>query len=386
LLGDWGGVRGALRDRGLTFDVFSTNFFADVANGGLTEQAKFRGRTDYLVNVNGEKAGLWKGSFIDLHAETIYGDSINNATGAFMPSSIGELLPTPKDSTTALTAVKVTQALSERLMVFGGKLNLADGFNQPFAGDALGRNGFWNGGMVLPPVLVRTVPYSTFGAGFAYLRGAEPVFTFLVLDTNNTPTRSGFDTFFNNGVVFVPSVNVPTKFFGLPGHQGLTAAFSTGRYAIIDRAAFINAIVFGQPVPQKSGSWALNYAFDQALHVDPADPKRSWGVFGNLGLADENPSPFRWSANVGVGGSSPLPGRKLDTFGVGYYYLGLNNALQNVAPRLFPLRDHEQGVELFYNCAVTPWCHLTPDMQVVIPSQKRADSVLFFGIRAKIDF
>lgn len=87
----------------------------------------------------------------------------------------------------------------------------------------------------------------------------------------------------------------------------------------------------------------MNYGFDQALYVSPDDPKRSWGVFGNAGLADRNPSPFRWMANIGIGGSSPFECRKLDSFGIGYYYLALTNALQNIAPRVLPFRDHEQG-------------------------------------------
>jgi porin len=108
-------------------------------------------------------------------------------------------------------------------------------------------------------------------------------------------------------------------------------------------------------------------------------------VFGNLGIADENPSPFRWAANIGVGGASPLRCRKLDTFGVGSFYVGLNDSLRTFAPRLVPL-DDEQGVELFYNIGLTPWCHVTPDLQVVIPARERVDTAVVFGVRAKVDF
>ncbi|VTR91231.1 carbohydrate-selective porin : Carbohydrate-selective porin OprB OS=Pedosphaera parvula (strain Ellin514) GN=Cflav_PD0649 PE=4 SV=1: OprB [Gemmata massiliana] len=385
LLGGWFGARERLRDHGVTLDIHSTNIISDLANGGLRESFQQRGRIDYLMHVDGEKAGLWKGSFIDLHAEMAYGTAISGYTGALEPANIAQILPTPNGYVGALTGVKFTQALSERFITFFGKINTAEAFNQPFTGGALGVDGFMNGGLTIPAVLVRTIPYSTYGAGFAYLKGTDPVFSFSLFDANNTPTRDGFDTFFDNGVVFVPQINIPTKFFGLPGHQGITGSYSTKRYGIIDRTAFINPIL-GLTAPTKSGSWALTYNFDQTLYAAPDNLKRSWGTFGNLGLADQNPSPFRWFANIGFGGSSPIASRKLDTFGVGYYYLGLNNALQNLAPRLLPFRDHEQGVELFYNCAVTPWCHLTPDVQFVIPAQKRADALTVFGLRAKIDF
>ena len=32
----------------------------------------------------------------------------------------------------------------------------------------------------------------------------------------------------------------------------------------------------------------------------------------------------------GIGGSSPIPGRKLDTFGIAYYYLGFSDDFKNV--------------------------------------------------------
>jgi porin len=43
-------------------------------------------------------------------------------------------------------------------------------------------------------------------------------------------------------------------------------------------------------------------------------------------------------------------------------------------------------VELYYNVAVTPWCQITPDLQVISPFRDRVDSSLTFGLRAKIDF
>ena len=385
MLGDWCGIRSQLREHGLTFDIYSTNFYTGVANGGLQETFKYRGRADYLLHVDGEKAGLWKGSFIDLHGESVFGDSINKYTGSLLPVSLAQVLPAGSQSVTALTGVKFTQALSESFIVFGGKINTLDNFNQPFTGGARGVDGFLNTGFLFNPVFARTIPYSTFGGGFAYLVDLQPVVSFSVFDANNTPTTTGFPSFFNNGAVYVPQINIPTNFFGLPGHQGITATFSTKRYSEIDRSTFTNPIVFGVAPQTKSNSWSMAYNFDQTIYAAPDDPKRSWGAFGNLGLADQNPSPFRWFANIGVGGSSPLPCRKLDSFGIGYYYLGVNTSLKNLAPQRLPIRD-EQAIEAFYNVGVTPWFHVTPDLQVVLPGQTRASSALILGLRAKIDF
>ena len=185
--------------------------------------------------------------------------------------------------------------------------------------------------------------------------------------------------------MLLPQINIPTKFFGLPGHQGILGTWSSKRYLNTDRTAFLNVIQGGAPVStlRRDGAWSLAYMFDQALVVSPCDPKRMWGVFGNAGIADTNPSPVRWFANLGVGGSA-LRGRPLDTFGLGYYYMGLNSSFKNLIPGV-PLRD-EHGMEAFYNFAVTPWCRITPDVQFILPAQDRAQHMWFFGLRAKLDF
>jgi porin len=388
LTGDWWGARSAMRDHGLTWELYSTQFAQGVSSGGLTRGLTYDGRADYLLHVDGHKFGLWQGLFIDLHGETNYGQSANGFTGALMPVNTAALFPTPNPPVTALTGVKVTQALSESFLVFAGKINTLDGFDQPFTGGAKGVNGFMNAAMLVPIVALRTVPYSTLGGGFAVLKDLQPVASVMVLDPNNTPTVSGFDTLFDRGVVVLGMLNLPTKLLDRPGHQGVGFTYSNSKYTdLSDLPFYVADRLRGEfpPLPQETGSWSLFYMFDQAVWVDPCDPKRSFGFFGNLGLADGDPSPVRWAANIGLGGASPLRTRKLDTFGVGYYYVGASDSLKNLAPRLLPLRD-EQGVEAFYNVGITPWCHVTSDIQVVTPTRDRVTASFAYAMRLKIDF
>jgi porin len=81
---------------------------------------------------------------------------------------------------------------------------------------------------------------------------------------------------------------------------------------------------------------------------------------------------------------SAIPGRKQDTFGVGYYYL-YSDDFKTVARLVAPVRD-ERGLELFYNVGVTPWCHITPDLQVITPTLGVAETSVVLGLRTKIDF
>ncbi len=382
--GDWWGSRTHLAESGFNFNVSTTQYFQGVVNGGLNRTARYGGRNDILMNVDGEKAGLWKGLFITLHGESRYGDSVIQDTGSMLPANLALAFPQPLGTTSALTGVKLSQFLSEDMLVFAGKINTFDDFHQPLTG-AGGTNGFMNTALMINPVVVRTVPYSTFGAGFAMLQHMEPVFSVAVFDTNDNPTTSGFDTFFDDGVSIVTSVNLPTEWMALPGHQGLTGTYSTGTYTNLSPSVYFQPGVGVVPSAPKEGSWSLGYNFDQAFYVSPDDPKKRWGVFGTLGIADDNPSPVRWFVNAGLAGTSPVAGRSSDTFGAGYYYTGVSGALKDLAPVLLPLGD-EQGVELYYNVAVTPWFHVTPDVQFIDPFRERVDESVLLGVRGKIEF
>jgi porin len=392
LTGDWGGFREQLRDHGVTLDVSATTYYQGTASGGLRQGFRFGGRNDYVLNVDGQKAGLWPGFLIKLHGEDVYGDSPNLFTGAVVPVSIGRAHPAFFGTVGALTDVRFTQALSEHFVIYAGKINTIDNVQQPFMPGRGLDAGFMNATLVWNVILARTLNYATLGAGAAVLQKGYPVLSLTVYDTNDDSTRTGFDTFFNNGGVIYPTVSLPTTFVGMPGHQSLWGAYSTGRYAIVtpQSLTLLPQVLAGQLAPTALGtlvrdSWWITYLFDQALWVDPTDNTRSWGVFGSFGISDGKPNPIKWSAIVGIAGSSPIPGRTQDTFGIGYYYLGYSDEFKNVARLVTPVRN-ERGLELFYNVGVTPWFHITPDLQVITPTLKVAETSVVLGLRAKIDF
>ena len=126
----------------------------------------------------------------------------------------------------------------------------------------------------------------------------------------------------------------------------------------------------------------MTYRVDQVLYADAADPKRNWTLNSDLGLTDGDPNPIRWFANLSLVGTSPIRGRGNDTIGVGYYHLGVSRL-----PVLKTLGfGAEDGMELYYNAAVTPWFHVTPDLLVIDPSQRKNSTAVLVGIRARLSF
>lgn len=383
--GDWFGYRSEWENNGLTCDISTTQYYQGIASGGLQQGFRYGGRNDYFVDLDGEKAGLWQGLIVSLHGETRYGQTIDQMTGAFMPTNLMLDVPQSYGSTTALTAFKVTQYIADDMLVYGGRLNMFDTFIQPITG-ATALNGFMNTAMMFNPVYGRTVPYSTYGAGFVYLQDEHPLFSISVLNSENTATVTGFNSFFTNGATIFSALNLPTRFWDLPGHQGVAGTYCTGTFSDLQPTAYYDLNLGpGLKIAPSTGSWCFAYSFDQAVYASPDDPKKIWGVFGNLGVSDGNPNPAQRFLNLGVSGTSSVQRRPQDSFGIGYYYLDVTSTVKDISPSTLQLKN-EQGLELYYNVAVTSWFHVTPDVQVIDPFKRQADTSFVLGLRGKVDF
>ncbi|HSQ54742.1 MAG TPA: carbohydrate porin, partial [Gemmata sp.] len=392
MTGDWRGGRSALVDRGLTFDLFNTQFYQGIASGGHQREFEYGGKVDYLFRMDGGKLGLWRGLFTDLHAETRYGTDVNNIDGLFAPSNLPMFFPEAGVSITSITGLKFTQEIGESFAVFLGKINTLDEYGFRYA-PALGASrpglaGFMNTSLVFNPIVARTLPYSAAGVGFAYLRDQEPLLALSVFDPEERATK-GLQDLFARGVVLVPDLTFNIKPRGLPGKYNFGGTWSSASYRSFDPAAYLSLppqlIRDDRFSPKETGSWSLYANFYQSLWAEEEDEARHWGVFGQFGISDGNPNPVRFIANGGIGGRSLFPRRKFDTFGIGYFYFGLSDNFKSLASPFLPQRD-EYGVEVFYNLAITPWARLTADLQVARPSTIGLNTAIIPGLRFQLLF
>lgn len=384
LTGDWLGARSGLVESGVTVEADATMFYMGVVDGGVQRDFRFAGHNDYVVNMDLGKMGLHEGLFVKLRGEHRYGESLAGATGALLPSAVAADLPTVETEHLYLTNVLFTQMLSEQFGVFFGKLDTLDGDLNAFA-HGRGKTQFSNMAFVASPIVLRTVPYSTLGTGFVIL-GDEgtPLFQFSVLSPREATRTSGLGDLYNDGATLVGELRVPTQFLGRPGHQLVGASWSSRDYVALEQDPRI--ILPDVPIARQGGSWSVYWNFDQYLYVDPADSSRGWGVFGRAGLADPETNPIEYFLSFGVGGSSMIRGRDADTFGVGWYYSGTSSELApDLAMVLGGIGDG-QGVEMYYNIAVTPWLQITPDVQFIMPARETVDTATVVGVRARVIF
>ena len=376
LTGDLFGARSGLAEKGVVADLQLTQFYQGVASGGREQRDAYGGKLDYFFTIA-------KG-FAVLHAETRFGeDVVLDATG-MAPVNTNMLYP-GLENTTAITGLQFNLPLTSDQEWIGtfGKINTLDLFNTLYPQMGRGVDGFMNGSAFLPVTLLRTLPLSFLGAGALKMREGQIQGAVMVYDSHNSTTTSGFDNLFDNGANVAGLWRFFTEFGGLPGSHLFLGTWASGDYTGLDRTdwVFIPIPRVGLVAPQESGSWSLTYILEQKLWVDPCCEKRNIGLMSEWGLADPKTSPYAWCCNVSLQAQGLVAGREQDTMGAGYFYSGVSSDLKN----LLPLRDL-QGVELYYNAAITPWFHLTADAQFVQPADKRNDTAVVLGLRGKIDF
>jgi porin len=136
---------------------------------------------------------------------------------------------------------------------------------------------------------------------------------------------------------------------------------------------------------EKDGSFNVALGFSHLLVESPGRPGKGLGVYGKAAIADGNPNPIQASFVGGFTGHGIVPGRRDDVFGLGYYYYNLSDDLQSSLAGALPL-DDEQGLEVFYNFALTGWLRLTADLQWIDPARARFSDAWVAGLRASVAF
>lgn len=381
VLGDWRCLRTNSEESGIEFEGALSQFYQGVASGGIQEKFRYGGHGDYELGFDfGRICGL-DGFTIELGAEHRFAETVNIATGSVIPVAVAPSLPSPTTNSLALTKVRFAYEVVENVEVFFGKIDALEENSNAFA-DGNGTERFFATPFNFYAIAVRTVPFSTLAAGINVMQDDERAFTLAVLNTKDTATTVGISDLFANGAVIFSELRLPLTIRGRRGHQAIGGSWSSATFTSLAQAGRINFPDI--PIATTDGSWALYWSGDQYLWQDPCDDKRGWGLFGEAGISDGNPNPIQWSLTFGVGGNSPLLGREDDRFGVGWYHVGISDEF-GLGQLTDPI-DDGQGVELFYDIAISEAFRLALDMQLVDPTFTRADTAVVPGIRGRIEF
>jgi porin len=377
---NWMGMIHCLEDSGIKFDGEVSQFYQGVTSGGLQRKFRYGGHGEYNLDFDFGRLCGWDRFTLKLGAEHRFGENVNRSTGSVIPVALSLNLPKPETTDLALIEVRFGYELSEDVELFFGKLDtLAYDRNEFAHGD--GDEKFFNTAFNYNPIATKTIPYSVLGGGFHVSRDGERVFTLGVVNSVETPTTIGISELFANGAVIFSELRVPVTLLGRTGHQAIGGSWSSAKYVSLRQDGRIDFPDI--PIAEKNGSWSLFWNADQYLWQDPCDPSRGWGLFGRAGISDGNPNPIKWSVSFGIGGNSQLRGREDDKFGIGWYYIGISDEF---GPIVSNLLGDGQGVELYYDIAVTEAFRLSIDLQVVDPNFLGTDTAVVPGVRGRIEF
>lgn len=383
LTGGFFGLQPALAEHGIAYDAFATHFYQGVLHGGIRRNAENGGKIDQFVNIDGEKAGLWKGFFITLHAETRYGDDVIFDAVGLAPVNANMLYPKPGEDVTAITGLLFTQALSETCVITAGKFNMLDLINQMYPQTGRGIDGFMNISHLLPLSSGLGTNLSMLGANVTTLHEGQIQGSLGVYDLHNVSTTTGLSDVFDSGAVGIGYYRIFTEAFGLPGSHALMGIYSNGAYTSVDPLTWSFIPQVGIVAGKEDGTYNGAYFFEQKLWVDRADPKRNVGILAAVGVSDGNPNPIQWSSFVTLQAQGFNSRRPLDSCGVGVFYTGLSDDFKRLASPLIDVED-PYGGEIYYNAAVTPWFRLTYDLQVINPGEVANDTAVIAGLRASL--
>jgi porin len=263
-----------------------------------------------------------------------------------------------------------------KLILLGGKLWGARAFDaNAFANDQHTQfmNTALRNNVLIPPFL----PYTNWGAGAIVNPTDWLTVMTAVADTEGRAKTTGWETTFHGdtNTTVIHEWLFKVKPFGLPGNQrvgfvwssmdtkhvrprepfGSTGGMAVGLLGPELAVDVVNALA---SFDTASDNVMVYYNFDQYLYQEADDPTQGIGVFGRFGWARQDVNPGAHFYSIGMGGKGVLPMRDKDTCGLGYYFLDLSNKLP-------PQFHSEQGIECYYNIEITPWLHITPDLQVI---------------------
>lgn len=377
LTGDWGGARTSLAASGVAVRGDITGFAQGLVAGDGRQDWDAAGRYDAFVDLDFGKMDLVKGLGFHVHGEGRFGNPRSNFGGQLWPASTGALLPIGGTGFAA-SSLYFTQTIGKRSVLMLGKINALDLIaGDPFFG-GWGTQRFLNVVFAAPPSGV--FPPTIMGGIFVH-KGTPITLTVMVFDPEDR-TRDYFPgDLFKTGVNVSVAATWSGEIAGRPSSVGVTSTVTTKRGADLEDILAPPGLV----TDDIKGSYNIALQVTHRL-VESSQVKGKGLDFAvKAAIADGNPNIVQSSLIIGIAGHGMVPGRPNDSFGIGGFLYNFSNALQDSVDPLINFND-EQGLELWYSLAVTPWLKLTADAQVVNPADGDRGTALIAGLRGNVAF
>ena len=369
LLGDWGGVRRSLADRGLTTTLEFTGEFLGTVHGGVERDTGADLLLDWVVEADLDRMLGWTGGSAKLNPLWLAGDGVSD--------SLGDL--TQVSNITGRGGVRVFELWLQQAL-FDGAISLRAGIlaaDQEFAITGQGQlyyNSVFGGPVFLTANLAWPIyPVGALGARVRVEPAPGLSVQAAVYDGNpgtEDANRSGLRVRLHSdeGVFTIAEIGW-TSGGDCPGtvkaggfhHSGGGTSSSSGL----------------------GGGYAL---YEQKIYREGPLPG-ALDAFVRVGFVPEEKARVAFGADAGLNFTGLLPGRPLDVLGVGFIYARISRtfALAQPEPATW---GYESVIETTYRLAVTPAWSFQPCVQVVLHpgGSSRVPDATVVGVRVDLLF
>ncbi len=415
--GEWGGLRTTLQDHGVEiFGGYTAEVWGNTA-GGIERGAVYTGLLDFGLNLDFEKTIRWKGASMSTTWLWLSGrDASEDLVGNFLTiSNIAGY------ETLRMLELWFQQNLFEdKISLRAGQITADSEFViSDYAST------FINGTFGWPAFLYMNLPaggpgypMGTLGARLAvtpvdWLTFQSAAFQGNVYDqdVNKHGFRWRLDG--ENGFLFLNEGQVRWNHRieenGLPGQAKAGMWIQTGKLAdVISESTnsgnygwyfILDQMLFREPSSGTAGT-AIHWDKDQPANIGgaaksfkaPVTVEKSdqgLGWFGRIAFTKEDRNFLNFYFDTGLNYKGLIPGRDDDTIGLAFAYAQLGRA-----SRCSLIEEGSVGVgsemilELTYQCQVTPWFSVQPDLQYIIDPGGTRDfnNALVLGVRAAVTF
>jgi porin len=392
LTGDWGGRRTELARNGFFFDVYTTSAYQDLMSGGLDPGDWFVQNTQMAINIDTGRAGWWDGGLIHFTTQARYGAPPEQTfnSGATVPIYTGLIEPSALDySTTLPSEYYLVQGLSEHTSFIVGKISDVYIPDQTLFGDSY-KFYFANFNFNKNPITTNFYNPTAWAVLGVWAPSTQLAFAGGVLDPNSQSSNLATNAFDRVNLYFTAVASYDIG--GLPGQ--FSPAFNWSNQYQLDLARPFGALAPAQ-IPQAVGvllgspdtaglpihnyndscfliANASQYLYvadrprEVAAKLKSGQPLRGVGVFGRAGWAPERTNTITGDGSVALFARGLAESRAYDSVGIGWYMNGISpdlvNQVRTYTGGLLNVKN-EQGIEVFYDYAITPAVRLIPSYQ-----------------------
>ena len=398
-LGDWGGERSALAEKGITFDFFYiTDLEANPSGGKQQTYAgwpRFRG----TIDINFDKMIEWQG--LSFHATGLW------QSGRDLGGKIGTLA-NPSDlvsrHTTRLDAFWVQQVfLNNRIRLRAGQLSGLDLYGlQEDGGTWLIEPLGYAFGNLFGSIYESFNPAGTPGAEILVAPTSHVYVKSAVISGNRNPYQedpTGFHFAIRDSANFLFEAGYlrggnrcwPTE-VGPPPPPCTTASQATGKTypGAYKFGAVYNGGKFANPAGIKSsGNYLLYGMASQALLRTEAGSNRGLDATFGFDYSPGDVSRENVQITAGARINAPFARRPDDKIGIGFVYTKISDPFSNFGALLGgPRLGSEKAIELNYSLQVRPYWLVQPAFQYYanVGGNPSLSNATVLGFRTKVTF